>query len=252
MQTLKNIIYNVSGFLLVLIGRIIGFLILRITVSGVENVPAGKPLIVTANHFSWFDAPLLTLHLPVRPAFLIATESQRFWFVRMFMSAFNGIPIWRGRVDREAIRRAMSVLQQGEAIGIFPEGGIDPRLRANREQGQQIIEQESYAHIARYDGQLTHPLPGTAYLAVESQALILPVALLGTEHILNNMLRLRRTDVTIHIGQSFGPLTIEQNLSRIERKQNLNRLAEQIMVRIAALFPQNRRGPYRDMNLEMM
>jgi len=252
MQTLKNIIYIISGFLLVSAGRIIGSLIMRITVSGVENVPKEEPLIVTANHFSWFDAPLLTLHLPVRPAFLIATESQRFWFVRMFMKAFNGIPIWRGRVDREAIQRAMSILQQGDAIGIFPEGGIDPRLRAKREQGEQIIEQDRYAHVARHDGQLTHPLPGTAYLAVESQALVLPVALLGTEKILHNMLRLRRTDVTIHIGQPFGPLTIEQNLSRVERKQSLNRLAEQIMVQIAALFPQNRRGPYRDMNLETM
>jgi len=252
MQRIKTILYTVSGFLLVLAGRLIGFLILRITVDGYENVPTEKPLIVTANHFSWFDAPLLTLHLPVRPAFLIATESQRFWFVRMFMKAFNGIPIWRGRVDREAIRRAMSVLQQGDAIGIFPEGGIDPRLRKSRMQGEKIIEQDRYAHVARYDGQLTHPQPGTAYLAIESQAQILPVALLGTENILNNMLRLRRTDVTILIGQPFGPLTIEQNLSKAERRQNLNRQAEQIMVRIAALFPRNRRGPYRDMNLEAM
>lgn len=226
------------------IGRTIANLIMRVQIEGLDNVPKNEPLIVTANHFSWFDAPLITIFLPVRPVFLIATESQRFWFVRWFMTVFDGIPIWRGRVDRKAIRRAIETLGSGRAIAIFPEGGINPKLAKLRKQGHQIVN-DGYDNLARTDGELTHPQPGTAYLAAQSKARILPVALVGTEKVLLNLARLKRTDVTIHIGEPFGPVNIASTLQRQEQRQALNNVAEQIMIRIAQLFPQEKRGPYQ-------
>ncbi len=226
------------------IGRTIANLIMRVRIEGLDNVPQGEPLIVTANHFSWFDAPLITIFLPVRPVFLIATESQRFWFVRWFMTVFDGIPIWRGGVDRKALRQAVDTLQSGRTIAIFPEGGINPKLAKLRKQGHQIVD-DGYDNLARKDGELTHPQPGTAYLAAQSEARILPVALVGTEKVLLNLARFKRTDVTIHIGEPFGPVTIASTLQRQEQRQALNNVAEQIMIRIAHLFPQEKRGPYQ-------
>jgi 1-acyl-sn-glycerol-3-phosphate acyltransferase len=252
MQLLERIGKFILGWFLLIFGRAASRLLLNLRVEGLDNVPATGPLIVIANHFSWFDAPLLTLYLPFQPAFLVASESQRFWFVRLFMRAFHGIPIWRGRVDREALTAALSTLRQGKVVGIFPEGGIDPRYAERRARGEAIQNEgtEAYGFVSRSDAQLTYPEPGTAYLALQSQARILPVALLGTEQILPNLLRFRRTDVTVRIGQPFGPLTVEAAAPGVDRRQRLNRVAEQIMLRVAALFPPEKRGPYRNVKLE--
>lgn len=251
MQPVMGISNFILGWSLLIFGRMASRVLLNLKIDGLENVPQSGPLIVIANHFSWFDAPLLTLSLPFQPAFLVASESQRFWFVRMFMRAFHGIPIWRGQVDRKALSTAIRRLKQGRAVAIFPEGGIDPQYAERRARGEAIVE-NSYGFISRYDAQLTHPEPGTAYLALESQARILPVALLGTEKILPNLMHCRRTNVTIRIGPAFGPLTLEPNLQKNERRYRLNRLAEQLMQQVAVLFPPENRGPYRNLTTETM
>jgi 1-acyl-sn-glycerol-3-phosphate acyltransferase len=249
MKAFERFLSFFLGWFLLIFGRAAARLLLNLRIEGLANVPRQGPLIVIANHFSWFDAPLLTLHLPFQPAFLVASESQRFWFVRMFMRAFHGIPIWRGRVDREALAAALSRLRQGKVVAMFPEGGIDPRFAERRARGEAIAD--TYGFVSRHDAQLTHPEPGTAYLALQSQARILPVALLGTEKILSNFLRLRRTDVILRIGPTFGPLAVETQLHGADRRRRLNRLAEMIMHRIAALFPPENRGPYRNASFEL-
>lgn len=239
-QMVKPLLRNV----LLGIGRAWSRLVLKETVVGRENIPRdGGPIIVVSNHFSWFDAPLLTMVLPFQPTFMVATESQRRWYVRMFMRAFNGIPVWRGRVDRKALREALGVLQAGGAIGIFPEGGIDPSAAQSVAAGETV--DDFYGHTSRLSGELVRARPGTALLAVQSQARILPVGLIGTERILGNMLRMRRTPVTVHIGPAFGPLTLDGSLHGRERRRTLNNLADNLMERVAALFPPENRGPYR-------
>jgi 1-acyl-sn-glycerol-3-phosphate acyltransferase len=228
---------------LYILGRIAGRVLLKIEVTGRDGIPIGEPLIVTSNHFSWFDAPLLTFYLPFRPTFLIATESQRFWFVRLFMRAYDGIPIWRGQPDRDALEAALARLASGDQIGIFPEGGIDPRLVAQRERGAMLTS--TYGHTSRLDAQLTYPQPGAVYLALHSGARILPVGLIGTEQILGNLLRLRRTRVKVRIGVPFGPLAIDPALDRCERREQIHEMADQVMLQIAELFPPENRGPYR-------
>ena len=244
-----------DAWLLLGIGRLARFLLQQVKVVGLEHAPTKGPLIVIANHFSWFDAPLLTLYLPFRPVFIVASESQRFWYVRLFLRVFRGIPIWRGRVDRTALQTALELLRRGDVIGIFPEGGIDPRLAERRARGEPITETQG--HISRLDAQLTHPEPGTAFLALQSGARILPVALIGTEKILGNVMSGRRTKVIIHIGQVFDPTTVD--LATVDRepqsnkpRRRLDRVADGIMQRIAVLFPPENRGPYRHVNLEII
>ena len=231
----------------IVVGRIASRLLMSITVVGAENVPSSsEPLIVISNHFSWFDAPLLTFQLPFQPAFLIATESQRMLPVRFFTRIFNGIPIFRGQVDRNAWRKALGVLNQGGVLGVFPEGGINPQNAELIARGEQI--NETYGHTSRLSGELTHPKPGTALLAAQSNARILPVALIGTEQVLGNLLRLRRTPVTLHIGPAFGPLVLDASLKGQDRRKHIRTQAENLMQHIAVLFPPERRGPYRNMN----
>jgi 1-acyl-sn-glycerol-3-phosphate acyltransferase len=240
------------------LGRAIGRALFAVDVIGTENIPENnEPLIVISNHFSWFDPHILACFLPIRPVFLVATESQRKWSIRLFMRLFNLIPIWRGRVDRTAMRNALQVLEKGGVVGIFPEGGIDPEYAARVARGDVILEDkketyvDSYGLISRENGELVRPRAGTAFLAVQTEVRILPVGLIGTERIIREtlswrrLLSPRRPQVTLQIGQPFGPLTIDPALRGRDRRQQLDALADQLMGQIALLFPPEKRGPYR-------
>lgn len=227
-------------------GWIISKIMLDVTVVGAENVPRSKhPMIVIANHFSWFDAPILAVHLPFAPAFIVATESQRYWWFRGFVKVFNAIPIFRGQVDREAFRRSKLALDEGHVLGVFPEGGMDPEFAEQVARGETVSRYIPGRRIPV----LARPKSGTALLAIETKAYILPVGLMGTELVYNNMLRFRRTPVTIHIGRAFGPLQLDPGLRGRARRQRLDELSDLMMQQIAALFPPENRGPYRNVEL---
>lgn len=245
---MRETIAHLASHFLVILGRLLSRVLLKVEVIGAENMPRHEPLIVVSNHFSWFDGPILGLHLPVRPAFLIATESNRFWYFRLFTRLYNCIPIWRGRVDRRALQSALRVLNNGGVVGVFPEGGINPQNAERRNRGEQITDTTN--HMARPVAELVHPRPGIAFLAIESQVRILPVALNGTENIWRNLARRRRTPITITIGPAFGPLQVEPTLRGRHKREEMNHLAELTMQRIARLFPPEQRGPYRCVELE--
>lgn len=240
----------VRGLLINVVGRFLSFILFDIKVEGKEHLPSPnkRPLIVIANHFSWFDAPVLAIHLPFQPAFLVATESLNRWWVRAFINLFDGIPIWRGQVDRNAIRLSLEGLKRGLILGIFPEGGMNPDNRQRVARGEQIPEIRG--HASRRSGALVRGRAGSALLAVQGQAYILPVAIIGSEHVIDNMQRYRRTSITFRIGPVFGPLTIDETLTGRERRAELDRLTDEMMIHIASLFPPERRGPYVDLKVE--
>ncbi len=82
----------------------------KLTISGRENLPDGGPLIIIGNHFSWYEAPLIALHLPYRIAFFAAAELQASRFIRLLSYAVEMIPVRRGAPDRAALRRAQTWL----------------------------------------------------------------------------------------------------------------------------------------------
>jgi 1-acyl-sn-glycerol-3-phosphate acyltransferase len=227
------------------LGRGLGRLLFSVRVEGAENLPAtSEPLIVISNHFGWFDAYILTLHLPFQPVFLVATESQRKWYVRFFMNLFDGIPIWRGQVDRDAFRSALQVLDEGRSVGVFPEGGINPELAERFARGELITTRTGAT--ARTNGTLARAKPGTALLATMSRRRILPVALIGSERIAHNIRFLRRSLVRLRIGPVFGPLQVERGENGPARRARIDTLSDDMMRHIADLFPKEKRGPYAD------
>jgi 1-acyl-sn-glycerol-3-phosphate acyltransferase len=246
---MSNRLKSVLRKALVLIGRAIAFVLFDVKIYGKEHLPKrAGPLIVIANHFSWFDAPILALLLPFQPAFLVATESYRHWWVRLFVNVFDGIPIWRGQVDRDAFRLSLAHLRQGKVLGVFPEGGMDPEVAALVARGEKIHELRG--HVSRRDPRLVRARPGVALLAIQSNVPILPVALIGTERIFGNLRKLRRSRVEIRIGPVFGPLRLDGSKRGRERRNHLDELADEMMRRLALLFPPEMRGPYQDATLD--
>jgi 1-acyl-sn-glycerol-3-phosphate acyltransferase len=228
---------------LLFLGRLLKKIFVSLTITGWENLPEKGPLIVISNHFSLFEAPLIGLTLPTIPTYMVATELQSHWFVRILFSAFDLIPVWRGQVDRAALQQALRTLEKGGVVGIMPEGGIVPDLMAAISSGEQIpslpLEQ-----TARQSAQLIRARPGVAYLATRSSAQILPIAFLGTEKIIGNTKRLRRTKVKMIIGRPFGPLTLDATLRGAARRQCLDELGDIMMCHLAALMPPENRGLY--------
>ena len=230
--------------ILVFLGRLIGSLFVSVSITGLENFPRNEALILVSNHFSWFDGPLLMIFLPVRIAFLLAIETERVCFFRFLSRSFNLIPIWRGQVDRKAMRAALAALKDGRTVGVFPEGGIDPSMAGARERGERI--EQIAGHTARHSAKLIHAQSGIGMLASQAQSRLLPVAVLGTEKILVNLRKLRRTHVRIRVGRPFGPLSIPEDIPRRQRRKHFDALAHEAMKQVAALLPPANRGPYQD------
>lgn len=218
---------------------------LKLEIEGLEHAPPGGPLIIIGNHFSIFEAPLLMIFLPYgdRVTWLAATELQESRILKALIRLFHIIPIWRGQPDRAALHRASEWLAAGGVVGIMPEGGVDETLRHLTTAGVQTGLHGG--PNSRLDPQLITPRPGAAYLAVRTGAPVLPTAFLGSEKIMHNLRRLRRTPVRMIVGPVFGPLTIDPALPKAERRAQLDEMGHEMMRQMAALLPLENRGPYK-------
>lgn len=191
-------------------------LLVRIRVTGKENFPPSGPYILATNHLSVFDLPLLLMVCPHTVRAFAASKHRRNLFYFLVLSAAGSIWVRRGEIDREALHGAFEVLKKGEVLGIAPEG-----TRAR----------QVYA--------LQPGKTGAAYIATRANVPIVPVGLTGTEKIKENLPRLRRTDVTVTIGE---PFRLPES-GRV-RGPKLDEYTDIIMRRIAALLPPEYRGVY--------
>src|SRR5690554_4580945 len=98
-------------------------LLFRTKVEGRENVPTEGGVLLVANHASYLDPPLLggAVDRPVH--FMAKAELFELPFLKWAMPRVKAFPVHRGGADRRAIRSAISLLQEGHVVGIFPEGG---------------------------------------------------------------------------------------------------------------------------------
>jgi len=110
----------------------------RLQVEGVDVLPAnGVPLLVVSNHDSMID-PLAIADTMVRADRLVRfLAMDRLWRHRLIAKIMDGlgqIPIRRGAGDIAAMQSAVDALAAGDAVCIFPEGGLSQgqRVRARR------------------------------------------------------------------------------------------------------------------------
>jgi 1-acyl-sn-glycerol-3-phosphate acyltransferase len=241
---MKSLLARGLRRLIILASRILFYTLFRVSITGLEHYPARPhaPMIMVANHFSWFDAPLLIGLLPHPPVFLTARENLNHPLMRAVINLFGGIPVRRGHVDRRALAEVLRAIQAGELVAIFPEGGVQPEFAARAALGEPIDHYLGY--LTRPSGRLIPPRAGTAYVAVQSRAQILPIAIDGSHTILADLRAWRRPTITIAIGPVFGPFTPEPCLKGRAKRARLNEITHIIMMKLAALLPPDLRGPY--------
>lgn len=154
-------------------------LLWRVRQIGVENVPQEGPLVLAPNHFSQMDHFFVGVYLRRKIRFM--AKSQLFGPpVLTYIYKHGGVfPIRRGHHDEEAIETARVLVEQGEMLLIYAEGG---RSRSR---------------------QLGEPKPGIGRIALETGAPIVPVAIHGSERA-RQWKRFRFPKVTVQFGEPLS------------------------------------------------
>ncbi|MBQ7288490.1 MAG: 1-acyl-sn-glycerol-3-phosphate acyltransferase [Clostridia bacterium] len=91
-------------------------------VTGVENIPKQGKVILCCNHIQMLDVVLLIIACPRRISFMAKEELFRNPLVGWLFRKMGAFPVVRGAASREAINYAVSLIQDGGVLGIFPEG----------------------------------------------------------------------------------------------------------------------------------
>lgn len=140
--------------------------IFRPWVRGVENVPSTGPAILASNHLSFSDSIFLPLQCPRPVVFLAKSEyftgrGIKGWLVKTFFKATGQLPIDRsgGKASEAALNTGLGVLEQGQLLGIYPEGTRSP------------------------DGRLYRGRTGIARMVLEAKVPVIPVAMIDTEKV---------------------------------------------------------------------
>jgi putative phosphoserine phosphatase/1-acylglycerol-3-phosphate O-acyltransferase len=146
--------------------RKLSFPYARFDIAGVENVPERGPVLLAANHRSYFDVAALALVAraigrPVR--FLGKKEIFDAPVVGTIARGVGGIPVDRGSGSGQPLREAEAALKAGEVVIVLPQGTI-PR-------GYDFFDP------------VLHGKTGTARLAASTGAPVVPVGLWGTEKV---------------------------------------------------------------------
>lgn len=179
--------------------RTVATMLWRVRVRGEENVPAEGPLIIACNHVSLLDPPILGAFCPRKLRYIAKRELFRIFLFGSLIRALGAYPVDREGSAAGAIKRSIDILRSGETVGIFPEGGRNPRGEAQ----------------AR---------AGVALLAALAKCPVLPAAIVGSER----AARLGR--VTVLFGH---PIRLDD--TRRPTRQELEAFTETIMREIRVL-----------------
>ncbi len=202
----------------------IRYLVKRLTRFNVENqeqLPTQGGVLITTNHLSRLDTPIL-MAITDRDD-LVAIVAKKYKEKPIFKWVLEKVAamVWmdRTKTDFSAIREALEHLRQGAMMGIAPEG-----TRSRESNG------------------LLQGKPGAALMAVQASVPIVPVGIIGSDKINQNFLRLQRPPITIRVGEPYKL----PEMGRDHRQAWLSRNTDEIMCRIAALLPPEYRGFYSD------
>jgi 1-acyl-sn-glycerol-3-phosphate acyltransferase len=195
-------------------------LLCRIEDDSICQVPLNGPLILVCNHVNFLDIPLVYTHLQPRPVTgFVKVETWDNPLLGPLFNLWEAIPIRRGAVDRDAIRRGLEVLEEGKILAISPEG-----TRSG-------------------DGRLKRGHPGVTLIALLSGAPLLPLAYYGGETFHRNVRQLQRTDFHIRVGRLFQVRLGGIKSNRLVRQA----ITDEIMYQLASLLPPEYRGVYTDL-----
>ena len=135
----------------------------RIEATGFENIPQGRPCIFMCNHVSNLDPPVVLPILPGQTSVFLKKELMSIPILGYAMRMGKFIPVERGGkrdAAQASVAAASDALRSGLNILVFPEG------------------------TRSKDGRLSTFKKGPFFLAMETMAPVVPVAISGTERMM--------------------------------------------------------------------
>jgi 1-acyl-sn-glycerol-3-phosphate acyltransferase len=133
---------------------------IKIEMSGQENIPAGRSCIFMSNHVSNLDPPVVLPLLPGRSSVLLKKQLMSIPILGRAMRMAKFVPVERGHrrdAAQASVEAAADALRSGLHILVYPEG------------------------TRSLDGRLSTFKKGPFFLALETQAPVIPIALSGTQ-----------------------------------------------------------------------
>jgi 1-acyl-sn-glycerol-3-phosphate acyltransferase len=195
-------------------------LVYRCRAIGAENVPSTGPFILAPNHFSNLDHFFSGVYLRRKIRFM--AKSQLFGHSRVLtwiLRTGGAFPIRRGHRDEEAFLTAHAILDRGDCMLIYAEGG---RSRT---------------------GKLGQPRPGVGRLALESGVPVVPTAIHGSLEA-RKWRRFRFPKITVQYGEPIAFETIERP-TREQQQEASERIFDRVREMYAALDEKGRAGVIR-------
>jgi len=195
----------------------------RVSVEGLQHVPASGALILATNHISNGDPPFVSGWLTPalgRPVHWMAKAEALEWPLAGWFLRQNGcFGIRRGAADTEAFRLARAVLEDGRVLGTFPEG------------------------TRSATGALQQAKDGVTLLALRSGAPILPIGVAGTDRFWPRGAKLWRFggSISMRVGE---PFVLERGIAPDGTREPLADVTARLMLHIAELLPERHRGVY--------
>ncbi len=135
-------------------------------VTGLENIPKGRPCVFAANHRSFYDIALMLNQLDAPHGLVAKKEVGNLPLVRGWMRLLHCVFLDREdtRKAMDALKEATEIVKKGYSISIFPEG--------TRNKGE--------------EGTLLEFKGGAFRIATRAGAPIVPVAITGSREAMEN------------------------------------------------------------------
>lgn len=184
-----------------LLFRLLLLLLRRWKVYGAENMPAAGGVVIVSNHASYWDPIAVACAFDRKVHYMAKSELFQIPLLGPVIRSLGAFPVRRDRSDRSAIRTAVSYLQEGEVVGVFPEG------------------------TRSKTGELLKPHLGAAMIAQKAGVPILPVALSGTRGVWGK--------VAVRVGT---PLAVGAGGGTKTARMELEEASERAMSEIAAFL----------------
>lgn len=178
----------------------------KLRVEGLENLDPDVPCVFYANHQSLYDIPAITTAVPIPMYFIAKRELLKIPLFGWGMWAIGMVFVDRSNPEKakESMQKAAKAVKKGKHIITFPEG------------------------TRSIDGNLQSFKKGTFHLAKSGPIGLVPIAVIGTHHVLPPGGKLNPANVTVRIGT---PIT-----EREVANQNLTELTKLARDRMQALI----------------
>ncbi|MTI79335.1 MAG: 1-acyl-sn-glycerol-3-phosphate acyltransferase [Firmicutes bacterium] len=190
-------LYYVARFIM----RMVLAVLRRWEVIGLQNAPQKDGFIIVSNHTSYWDPVAVGCAFNKPVHYMAKAELFKIPIFTSLIKGLKSFPVNRKKMDRSAIRYAIELLNDGQALGIFPEG------------------------TRSATGELQKAELGTAMLAFKSGVPVVPVGIHGAKGMLGKL--------KLVVGK---PIPLPELKGAKPSRQDLEEYSKKIMNEISNLM----------------